>query len=98
MKKRAKKRRRGRARGSIATRIHMSKNLGAWIRRENKLGGPGYTSRPERTRHMLLRRSLEHFGYRSTLGSLLVLLRNSSMGDKARRTIELDVAWLKEHA
>lgn len=68
---------------------------GPLIQREGKLGGPGYTERPARTRHMLLNRSVKTYGYRSTLGSLQVLLRNRDVFSDTARVIESDVAWLK---
>lgn len=99
--RRAKRGRKGktRARAScpVVKKVRRDK-LGPWIQREGKLGGPGYTAKAERTRHHLLGCSLERFGYRSTLGSLQVLLRNRSMSKKARAAVKKDLAWLKEHS
>lgn len=66
-----------------------------WITREGKLGGPGYSDKPVRTRHALLNKAVKGYGYRSTLGSLMVLLRNSHMGAKDRKVITADKNWLK---
>jgi hypothetical protein len=65
-----------------------------WITREGKLGGPGYTTRPERERQRLLRHAVEEYGYRSTLGSLQVLLRGHHMAHKKENVIERDRRWL----
>lgn len=65
-----------------------------WIQREGKLGGPGYTTKPERERHRLLHRAVEKYGYRSTLGSLQVLLRGHGMAAKKAHVIERDKRWL----
>lgn len=43
---------------------------------------------------MLLNRSMKGYGYRSTLGSLQVLLLNSHMSSKDRKVIEADKKWL----
>jgi hypothetical protein len=65
-----------------------------WIQREGKLGGPGYTTKPERERHRLLHRAVDKYGYRSTLGSLQVLLRGHGMATKKEHVIERDKRWL----
>ena len=70
---------------------------GPWIQREGKLGGPGYTERSDRERHHILNCSLDSFGYRSTLGSLLVLLRGKSVHKKVKDVVKKDIEWLKSH-
>jgi hypothetical protein len=67
-----------------------------WIQRKGKLGGPGYTKRSSRDRHAILNKCVKEYGYRSCLGSLQVLLRNSEISAKVRKTIESDIAWLKK--
>lgn len=67
-----------------------------WITREGKLGGPGYTKKPAKTRHGILNNCVEEYGYRSCLGSLEVLLRNSEISNKVRKVINDDVKWLEE--
>lgn len=64
------------------------------IQREGKLGGPGYTDRADRTRHAILNRCVEQYGYRSCLGSLQVLLRSTELKGAKRRVIEADKKWL----
>lgn len=70
---------------------------GPWIQRTGKLGGPGYAHKSDRERHFILGCSVDQFGYKSTLGSLLVLLRGRSIGKDVRKTVEEDIAWLKTH-
>lgn len=64
------------------------------IQREGKLGGPGYTTKPERERHMLLGKCEKKYGYRSCLGSLQVLLNSSEMKGHARAVLAADKKWL----
>ena len=100
--KKAKRRGRkktSRARGRTAScPVHVKTRRlagGPWIQREGKLGGPGYSHKSERERHRLLNCSLERFGYRSTLGSLTVLLRNRDISKKVSGVIKKDLLWLK---
>lgn len=65
-----------------------------WIQREGELGGPGFAQRSERERRALLRSSVDRFGYRSTLGKLGAILRNSEIRTKTRSTLESDRRWL----
>jgi len=69
---------------------------GPWIQRTGKLGGPGYTGKSDRERHFILNCAMDQFGYKSTLGSLLVLLRGKT-SKKVREVVEADIEWLKEH-
>jgi hypothetical protein len=89
-----------RARSSTACPVPSVKRRkanGPWIQRMGKLGGPGYTTKSDRERHFLLECSMDQFGYKSTLGSLLVLLRGKYIGKDVRQTVEEDIAWLKKH-
>lgn len=65
-----------------------------WIEREGKLGGPGYTKRPQKKRRDILKRCVKQYGYRSCLGSLTVLLQSGEIKGKTRKTIESDEKWL----
>jgi len=69
---------------------------GPWIQREGKLGGPGYAERSERERHHILECAVGRFGYRSTLGSLLVLLRPSTTSTRVRKVVKGDMKWLRD--
>lgn len=66
------------------------------ITREGKLGGPGYTKKPAATRQRILSKCVKKYGYRSCLGSLLVLLKNSEMGRGPRQVITRDKNWLEK--
>lgn len=88
-----------RARSSEACPVPSVKRRtakGPWIQRTGKLGGPGYTDKSDRERHFILNCAMDQFGYRSTLGSLLVLLRGKP-SKKVRQVIEEDIEWLKGH-
>lgn len=67
-----------------------------WVQRKGKLGGPGYTKKTDRQRHAILNKCVKEYGYRSCLGSLQVLLRNSEISPKVRKTLKGDIAWLKD--
>jgi hypothetical protein len=66
------------------------------ITREGKLGGPGYTKRTVAARRKILDKCVKQWGYRSCLGSLLVLLKNSAMKKTARGVITRDKNWLEK--
>jgi hypothetical protein len=81
-----------RARGAKAGPYKGQK---AWIRREGKIGGPGYTTRSATDRHRDLNRAVGKYGYRSTLGSLQVLLRSTTISREKKNRIARDKEWLK---
>jgi len=58
-----------------AIRTNKAKHA-PWIKHEGKLGGPGFLSKPDRTQKALLNKAVKKWGYRSTLGSIMVLERN----------------------
>lgn len=64
--------------------------------KEGALGGPGFLSKPERTRHKLLAASVERDGYRTTLGRLnaLEVFGKRTFSQKELDTIEADRQWL----
>lgn len=66
-----------------------------WITREGKLGGAGYMSKPAATRHALLNRCVREYGYRSCLGSLMVLNRSKAEHTKYGKIINADKNYLK---
>jgi len=83
-----------RTRGAEHGKFSRSKGYRPWIHREGKLGGPGYSHRPARTRHRILNHAVRKYGYRSTLGSLMVLLRNHEIHPDVARAIHDDKEWL----
>ena len=48
-----------------------------WITRKGKLGGKGFLSKSVSAQHRLLNKCVRGYGYRSCLGSVMVLNRNS---------------------
>jgi len=67
-----------------------------WIQREGKLGGPGYTEKTQKERRKILKACEKEYGYRSCLGSIMVLLRSSELDAKTRKTLTSDKKWLEK--
>ncbi len=68
-----------------------------WITHEGKLGGPGYTSKSAKERHKILDKCVKgKWGYRSCLGSIMVLLRNTEISAKVRKVLEADKKYLMD--
>jgi len=55
------------------------KTSNQWIYREGKLGGPGFLKRPRSEQMSILDACVSKYGYKSCLGSILVLNRNKSI-------------------
>lgn len=85
-----------RSRGAKAGPFSASKGYKPWIQREGKLGGPGYTERPQKQRREILAACVNEYGYRSCLGSVMVLMRNSEIAKKTRKVLESDKKWLMD--
>lgn len=68
----------------------------AWITRPGKLGGPGYLARPAAERHRLLDSCVTRYGYRSCLGSLMVLNRNREIKALHGPKIDGDKRYLEK--
>jgi len=87
----------GRSRGrSTDGRYSASKGYSRWITHKGKLGGPGYLSKSSSTRHKLLSKCVSEYGYRSCLGSVMVLTRNRSVNKKHGHVLNADIEWLKK--
>lgn len=71
----------GRARGRTSPGAPFSRKKGyePWITREGKLGGRGFLSRPFSEQKAILDRCVPEWGYRSCLGSIMVLERNRAV-------------------
>lgn len=67
-----------------------------WITGAGKLGGKGFTKRPERERHAILNDSVGFYGYATTTRMLQVILRSTTIADETRRRVESDLAWMKK--
>jgi len=65
-----------------------------WIQREGKLGGAGYLQRSAAERHKLLDKCVKEYGYKSCLGSVLVLNRNAAVREKYGAKITADKNYL----
>jgi hypothetical protein len=77
---------RGRGVSNPHARFSRAKGYRSWITRKGKLGGPGYLHKPPSTRHELLSKCVHKHGYRSCLGSVMVLERPraTSFGNRAK--------------
>ena len=84
-----------RSRGAKQGSFSKKKGYKPWITREGKLGGPGYFSKSAAQRHKILNQCVKGYGYRSCLGSLMVLNRSSTLKSKYGRTINADKNYLK---
>jgi hypothetical protein len=74
---------------------HANKSYG-WIKREGKLGGPGYTKKTTAARHRILAGVVKKYGYRSALGSILALERSTQISATVRKVLVSDRVWLRE--
>lgn len=61
-----------------------------WISHEGKLGGHGYLTKTAAQRHKILDQCVKDWGYRSCLGSVLVLNRNRNIKSLYGDIIESD--------
>lgn len=66
-----------------------------WITRPGKLGGIGFLSKSPQVQHRLLNKCVDEYGYRSCLGSLMVLNRNRSIKRRHGKKIDKLKNWLK---
>jgi len=76
-------------------RRYPAKKSRSLISRKGKLGGPGYMSKSPKVRHELLNKCVTKYGYRSCLGSVLVLKHYHSANRKFAPVINSDAKWLK---
>ena len=65
-----------------------------WIKRKGKLGGKGFLEKPEHEQHRLLSDSVDEYGYRSTLGSIMALERNREIKRRHGRELAGLRHWL----
>jgi hypothetical protein len=73
-----------------------SGSMDQWITREGKLGGKGFLSKPRSEQHKLLKNSVKKYGYRSTLGSIMVLERSHVIDQRHGEELEELRDWLKD--
>ncbi len=65
----------------------LAKGFTPWITREGKLGGKGFLSKPRETQKKILNKCVKDYGYRSCLGSVMVLSRSRAVAAKYGRTL-----------
>ena len=65
-----------------------------WITQSGKLGGPGYLSKSTAERHRLLDRCVREYGYRSCLGSVIVLMRSRAIMDRHATKLNSDKDYM----
>ena len=68
----------------------------AWIKRKGKLGGKGFLSKPRAEQRRLLANSVDKYGYRSTLGSIMALERSNVLEQRYGDKLESLRNWLRE--
>jgi hypothetical protein len=64
-----------------------AKGYRPWITREGKLGGKGFLSKPRAEQERLLTKCVKGWGYRSCLGSVMVLERSGAIRAKHGRKL-----------
>jgi len=74
----------------------MSSRSKQWITRSGKLGGRGFLSKSASTQHSILSKCVKTYGYRSCLGSVMVLSRNRSIDRSHGIKINSLKNWLKK--
>lgn len=65
----------------------LAKGFKPWITRKGKLGGKGFLSKPRETQKKILNKCVKDYGYRSCLGSVMVLNRSRAVAAKYGRTL-----------
>jgi len=75
--------------GTVVSKSHVKssciKDRGknpSWIERTGKLGGPGFLNKTRTEQYKILDKCVREYGYRSCLGSIMVLERSSTLRQK----------------
>ena len=84
-----------RGRKSPSAKYSVSKGYKPWITREGKLGGRGFISKSPSSQHKLLISCVKKYGYRSCLGSLMVLNRNKTIKQRHGAVLDDLKSYLK---
>lgn len=86
-----------RSRGTLKGPFSKRRGYKSWIshKREGKLGGKGYLGKPMTQRRVYLDKCVRKYGYRSCLGSIMVLERNSSLKKAYGSKLKADRNYLK---
>lgn len=84
-----------RSRGAKQGPYSIKRGYSPWITHEGKLGGAGYLIKPASVRHQILDKCVQGYGYRSCLGSIMVLERSSSLQQRYGAKLASDRNYLK---
>jgi hypothetical protein len=88
---------RGRSRGrKTGGPYSRAKGYKPWITREGKLGGAGFLEKSASAQHKLLDKCVKKYGYRSCLGSVMVLNRNKDIKRKHGKKLTALRNYLKK--
>jgi hypothetical protein len=85
-----------RSRSRSRSKSRKSPSSRKWITRKGKLGGKGFLSKSSSEQHKLLTKCVKKYGYRSCLGSVMVLSRNRDIQAVHGAKINKLKKWLKE--
>jgi hypothetical protein len=70
----------GRSRGNkSSSRYSRKRGYSPWITRSGKLGGKGFLSKSSTVQHKLLDSCVKKYGYKSCLGSIMVLMKSRNI-------------------
>ena len=80
----------GRSRGrKTGGPFSRKKGYKPWITKSGKLGGPGFLERPRHEQLAILDACVPKYGYKSCLGSILVLNRSKKIKKSHGRELDL---------
>lgn len=75
-------------------RVSKGKKKQGWIAKEGKLGGGGYLHKSQSERHAILNKCVKQYGYRSCLGSIMVLERSTKLREMYGQKLSKDRQYL----
>ena|SRR3990167_5366912 len=84
-------------RGTWVSIKSKRKSRKPWITRKGKLGGSGFLSKSFESQKRILRNCVKQYGYRSCLGSIMVLNRNMKIKELYGRKIDRLKEYLMNH-
>jgi hypothetical protein len=87
---------RGRGNKTKSAKFSRSKGYKPWIKRKGKLGGKGFLSKSPSEEHKLLDKCVKKYGYRSCLGSVMVLSRSRAIQRSHGRKLNSLKNYLKK--
>jgi hypothetical protein len=96
MSRRRSRSRRSRMKYSKFRSYSRGSHSSQWITRPGKLGGRGFLEKPVATQHKLLSKCVKEYGYRSCLGSIIVLTRNRRVDELHGPQLDSLKNWLNK--